>query len=333
MNPRMNLFRNRLTRYLSDLDEQLDLKSGPSLDKLPLVVRERYRPLSVRLFGSDWLLLLEDEAWETGTPTEYSGHVALVAKVAATERVAVVLHALTATVRNRMVKMRVPFIVPETQVFLPLSMVLLKELHGAKRPTGGHLSPVAQALVLMQIERGGLSELSSKEIAPMLEYSTGAISLAVSELEDKRLCNTSRAGKSLRIAFPGETRDLWEKALPLLRTPVRKRCWVRWRMPPEFAVFAGISALSRLGNLADDAIPTMALADADYQRLVKQREHAEPVEQWDADVQLEIWRYHPRPLAKQGIADQLSLYLSLKDSPDERVQAELTGLMEQMVWR
>jgi hypothetical protein len=47
---------------------------------------------------------------------------------------------------------------------------------------------------------------------------------------------------------------------------------------------------------------------------------------------IEIWRYNPSILSKSGIVDRLSLYLSLKDSKDERIQIELDNMINEIKW-
>lgn len=48
--------------------------------------------------------------------------------------------------------------------------------------------------------------------------------------------------------------------------------------------------------------------------------------------EIELWKYAPAQFAKERIVDRLSLYLSLKDNTDERVQSALDALMGGMVW-
>lgn len=40
----------------------------------------------------------------------------------------------------------------------------------------------------------------------------------------------------------------------------------------------------------------------------------------ESTCKVELWNYSPKLLAKEKSVDKLSLYLSLKDSSDERVQ-------------
>jgi hypothetical protein len=47
---------------------------------------------------------------------------------------------------------------------------------------------------------------------------------------------------------------------------------------------------------------------------------------------VERWRYPPEGAAAQGAVDPLSLYLSLRDSKDERIQLALQEIMRQITW-
>ena len=51
-----------------------------------------------------------------------------------------------------------------------------------------------------------------------------------------------------------------------------------------------------------------------------------------AAFELEIWHYDPDLFAKKGCVDPYSLYLSLKETEDERVEAALEELMEKIKW-
>ena len=49
-------------------------------------------------------------------------------------------------------------------------------------------------------------------------------------------------------------------------------------------------------------------------------------------LEIEIWRYDPELFAQNGIVDQLSLYLSLQEMDDERVETARHHMMEQLPW-
>lgn len=48
--------------------------------------------------------------------------------------------------------------------------------------------------------------------------------------------------------------------------------------------------------------------------------------------EIQVWKYNPKMLSTEGVVDKLSLYLSLKDNEDERIQIELERLINEMPW-
>jgi hypothetical protein len=96
---------------------------------------------------------------------------------------------------------------------------------------------------------------------------------------------------------------------------------------------AGLSALAERTMIAPDATPAYALSSSAYQAAVKGgilKQHA--VGELDT-IAIERWLYTPALLSLDGEqVDDLSLFLSLHDSPDERVQSALNEMLEAMTW-
>ena len=107
----MQNLKKRLISYIEAISgEHLDLVPEKTL-ALPLFLRERYSVLSTRLFGQRFLLAVEKEDWETGSPAEYGKHAEALA-LTLRDRVVLVLPLVPSFARNRMVQMGVPFIIP-----------------------------------------------------------------------------------------------------------------------------------------------------------------------------------------------------------------------------
>jgi len=51
-----------------------------------------------------------------------------------------------------------------------------------------------------------------------------------------------------------------------------------------------------------------------------------------AGDEIETWSYDPAALATSDVVDELSLYLSTRDHPDERVAQAADQLLENMSW-
>lgn len=330
----MKELRNRTEAYLTKLDERLGPFAPRPIPSLPLYLRERFSVFSARVFGRNWLLAIEEDGWDAGTPTEYRQHWQQLKQATGEEHVAIVLPSIPATIRNRMIGLGVPFLIPETQIFLPESVTLLTESFPTLASGSGKpLSPSAQVMVLLQVQQGGLEALSAKELSRKLGVSSASISNATSELEQNNLCETTRKGKEQRIHFKGSAAILWETALPLLRSPVMKTLFVRWTHPVEGAKRAGISALAQRTQLAEDPVSVFAMPEKSIRMGLEHGQLNGCADRYEANAEVEVWRYDPGLLSDGPGVDPLSLYLSLRSSPDERVQAELADMMEGFPWR
>jgi DNA-binding MarR family transcriptional regulator len=247
--------------------------------------------------------------------------------------VAVVLPILPSYARNRMVQMGIPFIVPGNQVFLPGSVIDLREHFPQANPKKREwLGPAAQCTVLFHLLRTPLQGISLKDISGKLEYSTMMLTKVKDELEASGLCKTVRNGRSLIMEFAAHGRSLWELALPHLRSPVKKTHWVQWRHPGPKGRLAGMSALSRQTAITDDRLPTYALTHSAFQGHLKQGYCVGCQDAEDATAKIELWSYPPERLANSETVDPLSLLLSLRNSADERVQQQLEQIIQDIKW-
>jgi hypothetical protein len=126
---------------------------------------------------------------------------------------------------------------------------------------------------------------------------------------------------------------VWKKAEPLLKTPVKSRHTIH-RRPGESLLGpqAGLSALAHYSMLAGLENVTVALSLKDWSAL-RQRDVVVSVMPDESNAMtVEVWGYAPALFASNGWVDRLSLYLSLRDTQDERVQAALDQMMKEVPW-
>jgi len=300
--------------------------------RLPLFLSQIYEPVRANVFGRPMRLLVTKRR-QHPTPTELETHAKLLSKYFG-PNVALVLDGLASFERNRLLKKRVPFIVPHRQMFLPGVMIDLREVHGAPRqPEGIHaLSMPAQLLVLHHLQkRVGDTPFALYQWAKALKYSRMSITRAHRELVEAGLVDATSPGKAVVIRFLGDRKTLWERALPLLRSPAHKQGYYRLRdvWPPSL-LNAGLTALAHYTDLADAPQRTLAT----WRLFLKTHPEIEPVHFREREtVVIERWWYPPVILSEDNrTVDRLSLYLSLRGNADERVQAALTQLLEGVKW-
>jgi hypothetical protein len=295
--------------------------------KLPLFLRRRYQFSRADLFGRKCFLAIETPRLAEPSPTEYAQDAALL-KERLSEDVILVLSELPAYVRNRLVRQCVPFIVPGTQMFLPMLMIDLREHFPKSRTRSKNtLSSVSQLIIIYHILREPLSDMPLGQIAARLGYSAMAISKAQDELHSAQLCEVVRTGRTLTLHFNASGKDLWKRAEGLFLTPVKRTQWIRWGQPRARAAAAGMTALSKYSMLGDDPIPTYAMRDKDLIKALGKGEILGCAGREESDARMEAWKYDPWLIAQEDTVDRCSLYLSLRHSADDRVQKELPHLL------
>jgi hypothetical protein len=328
----MTKLKERLLNYLESLSGERPDLAAETGSALPLFLRERYAVFSTRLFGRKSLLAVEAEDREIASPGEYGRHEEAL-RMKLDGPVVLVLPILPSYARNRMVQMGIPFIVPGSQTFIPNSLIDLRERfpqpNSKRRET---LSPAAQCTLLYHLLRRPLAGISLKHIAQKVHYSPMMMTKVKDELEAGEICKIVQSGRSMVLNFKAAGRALWEQVKPQLSSPVKKTRWVQWAKPAETALLTGMSALSLRTMIAADRLPTYAIPLTVFQDLLERGVCAGCHDAENATAKIEVWSYNPHLLGDGRMVDPLSLYLSLRNSSDERVQQQLEQLIEEVKW-
>ncbi|MBC8327283.1 MAG: hypothetical protein H8E31_00880 [Planctomycetes bacterium] len=227
----------------------------------------------------------------------------------------------------------VPFIVPGRQLYLPMLWIDLRESFDAAPQTAGPwLGWSAQLVLLRHLLRGDVEDRPLVGVAGDCGYSAMTLSKARRELIAAGLAVKGAGKRPKPLCFAAPPAELWERALPLLRSPVAKVHPVARLAPGLHPQSAGTTALADQTALAPDPLPTAALSLPAFRRGLTDRTLT-LAPGWDeAALRIEAWKYDPQRLSEGGAVDPLSLYLCLRLDPDERVQAALEGLVATVRW-
>jgi len=337
----MSTVLSMLENYLADLTDNT-FKPAPdpvAASRLPMFVGQIYDPFRAHLFGRDVLLMLWKRK-QHPVPSEVASHVGLVQKYLHEEMPVFVFPSLLAYERGRLMQQGLAFIVPEKQIYLPPRLVDLREsnyraVRNAAFP-GSFLSSPAQAMLLYYLQKPEAGLIATlQEWAKKLGYSAMTITRACQDLEKNDLCKPQPRHRSLTPIFTAQGRELWERAKPLLRNPVERRAHVlHYRLPEPTWLQSGLNALAQFSDLAEDANErVVALSTSAYRAAREENKFEELPFDEKGTVTVEQWRYPPAPLSPDGkTVDRLSLWLSLQDNHDERVQSALETMMEGIKW-
>ena len=308
-------------------------------EKIPIFLGSLYSLYRAK-FGDRRVSLLFQKKSESPSPAAVAKHFELLRKVLGVD-IAFVFPVLESFERRRLVQHRVPFIVPKQQTYLPDLLIDLRELvrPGRARLTDGggaeHLSSPAQVLLLYYLQHGLCAEpMALRDWTRLLGYSTMTTTRICDELVVSGLCGKEQHGKKVVLRFDSDRHALWDKALPRLRNPLVRISYVRVAKPDNMTwIKAGVSALSRYTSLAQGRNTVYAMKAADCRRALSEGRLIKLPAQEEDCVVVEQWRYRPELLSKGlDTVDRLSLYLSLMDDRDERVEAALGELMEGIKW-
>ena len=322
----------QITRYLNQtLGEMVTLRPWSGADRLPLYLRDRFVFREGMLLDTPVLFMIAHE-YDGATPAAVRKQIAQVHEKWETP-VIYVCEQITAYNRKRLVEQRVPFVDPGKQMYLPMFGVDFCERFGTTKPRADRLSPSTQAILIHAILHAQQdAPLTAAGIGARLGYAPITISRAFDELEDTELAESEFAGRTRLMHMAASGRALWEKALPMLRTPVKHLYFVHGDTQTLHGLVAGISALAQQTMLAEPTTPVLAVSRADWKFAFEHGE-VDRVPHRDAGTtDIEVWAYPPSILSDGKAVDPLSLYLSLKDDGDERVESALESMLEAALW-
>ena len=322
---------HELERYVHDaLGVSVKTTPWSGAGQLPPVLRERYRFAKAELLGLRALLVIDTNP-EEQSPATVRKHMDMLQTKQHADLIYVRAQ-VTAYNRKRLIEQKVPFIVPGNQMYLPMLAIDLREHFRRIREESPTFSPSTQVVVLYALLRESGRVLIPAEMAPLLGYSAMTMTRAFDELETASIAEATVRGRERCLRFNGDRKEIWEKALPFLRSPVGRRLFIRRASGLEGAMRAGLTALARFSMLAPPEYTTYALSREDWKAL-RQRHKTIEVPAQDPDAsEIEVWSYPPALFAEDGIVDRLSLYLSLKEDRDERTETALEEMMEKFKW-
>jgi hypothetical protein len=320
-------------RYLLEvLGVRANPRPWPGQRTLPYFLQEAYDLREVRLWDRPILLAIDRQAATRGL-AHTRGHVDKIRAIAG-RPVVYVTETLASYERRHLIAKKVPFIVPGNQLFLPeLGLDLREYFRGRARTADAHLSPATQAALIATLLRVPWQvEWQPATVVSELGYTSMTLSRVVKELVAAGLAAVRNDGKARRVRMAYSATDTWERARPLLRSPITRVVWVR-RSPtaqPSGVRLAGLTALARLSMLADPHEPTYALSPLQW-KVVRARVETLPMRMPDA-CEWQLWSYSPALAPNRDTVDPLSLMLSLSNEADERVQKALTELRRTLPW-
>ncbi|MGE4564856.1 MAG: hypothetical protein AB7F32_08295 [Victivallaceae bacterium] len=286
---------------------------------LPRLLRELYTFYHCSTGETAFILMCDRRRGEL-TPKSIVKHAAMVRETAKIP-VALAADSMPSYNRNRLIQKQMPFVIPPRQLYLPFLGAAWRANNAHDEKHVDSLSIPAQLLVIAGLNGKIPAPLAIRDAMTLIGYSRISVIRAFDELEHFRLARRDPANK--RLTFPADRRSLWRDSRPLLDNPCRKTVGLE-HLPANLPIFpAGATALAARSMLNPPDSPEYAVAAGIFNK----RQDLTPVPLAAAEVKLQLWNYPPTVIGGDVI-DPFSLYLSLKDDPDERMGLALEEMLK-----
>lgn len=240
---------------------------------------------------------------------------------------------LTTRQKEYLLGEHIPFIVEGRQIYLPFMALYLQERGDAEKRDNPDILPSTQLLLLYYIYQG-CGEMLTSDADRALSFTATSISRACRQLEDSGLIQTERRGVQKVILSDKKPEALFEEAKDYLKNPVKRTIYVSKSDIEKNMLLSGYSALSGYSTLNPSETACYATGS------IASLERRATVRLQNADDQcaVEFWRYDPKKLtavdgsSKENRVDRLSLALALDNIRDERTEAAINEMLDDL-WR
>ena len=315
--------------YLKEnIDEQLTIKPWIKKNNLPVFLRDTYNFYEVTILGTRCILI--EAADEMPNIDQLQKHIKQIKNLTDCQ-IVLFYKDITRYRRKSLIENRIAFVIEDGQMYLPfLGLDLKKVQENIQEEAKGFTTPAQITYLYFLYHKEEV--VNTTDFAKKLGFNKMTASRALNDLYHANLITyeiggmTGRSKEYKRIKDP----DYFLRGRSYLKTPVRKIIYTKTR--PLDALTAGMEALAELSMINPPGHPIMAI---DRNKLDK--EQVEVVNNKDLIkdtklVELELWDYDPGLFSNNGHVDLLSLYASLKEETDERVEQALEEVLRGEPW-
>lgn len=315
--------------YLKEnVDNNVSIIPWQGKNEIPVFLRDSYNFYEMTILGTPCILMeIRDE--KPGHDT-LQKHLRRIESL--TDRQVVLLYKVISRYRRKsLIENRMSFLIEDGQMYLPFLSLDLKNTPEPLEKEVTHFSTSAQVAYLFFLyhkddvvnvtvyaEKMGLSIMSASRAlndlyhANLITYKTGG--------------KTGRSKEYRRIPDP----DYFLKGHSLLKSPVKKIVYAK--SIPVGAVISGLDALSQVSMINPPNYPTRAIGEDSFKRqeieIITSKDQINDLK----SVKIEIWNYDPKLFSDNNHVDVLSLYASLKDAKEERIEQALEEVMRGESW-
>ncbi|MBZ0265745.1 MarR family transcriptional regulator [bacterium] len=318
-------------KYMRDaLGLELDLALWKDSKRLPHFLTDQYSFHLTTILELP-VLVMEAKGDLARTPALIRKHLLRVMELSNFE-VLFLDGQVTAYNRKRLVEQKIPFVIPGNQIYLPMLAIDFREYYRKLKNVISQFSPSTQTVILYILHNFDVQSLTPTKLAEKLDYSPMTLTRVFDEIETLEIATAIHQGRERLLQINSSKKEFWNNAMPYLCNPVKKRMWIHAKNFRWLKLRSGLSALAEYSMLNQPAKEVFALSMKEW-RFHRQHEEIVEIPPQDPEAtEIEIWSYAPEIFTSNSVVDPFSLFLSLQDESDERVQQAITEMMEKIQW-
>ena len=233
------------------------------------------------------------------------------------------------SMRNALVKNRVPFIDLPGNVFLPFMGIILQDVYRKQFVRVDKMMPATQMVFLELLYMEDEESILKGEIANKLNLTKTSITRATAQLKEMDLISEQKSGTEIFVKRKYSRRECYDKAKEYLINPIQKIVTSLKEEKTIELLNAGETALSLLSELNPPRIEERAVYKGDeiIDQLVSVDER---YEEWENCLKIQLWKYNPLYFAINGCVDPVSLACTFIGTEDERIEMGIEELLEEL---
>ncbi len=239
------------------------------------------------------------------------------------------LDQMTALQRTNLIESRMAFVSGSGQLFIPFWACYFEEKIRNAPAAPENMTDNAQLVFtyLCYLNQETKTEVNLVRISKDLKIPKSTLTRAVQQLDSLGLISSRNGGVSKWVTLKSDLEETMRAAENALSSPIRKTVYLK-AMPKNIrAKIGGIRALADMSMLAaNESDGSFAISREEYRKIPKEGFISRQEFRDFGGVVVEVWRYDPFLLSDDKYVDEISLVLSLKDDPDERIQKELDSI-------
>lgn len=315
--------------YLKEnIDEHIIVRPWNKKDNFPIFLRNSYNFYETTILGTQCILI--EVIDENPNIDQIHKHMKQIRNLTECQ-IVLFYKEITRYRRKSLIENRIAFVIEDGQMYLPfLGLDLKKAPEHIEKEMKRFTTPAQIAYLYFLYHKDEVVNMT--EFAEKIGFNKMTASRALNDLYNADLITyeiggkTGRSKEYKRIPDP----DYFLNGRKYLKTPVKKTIYTKTK--PIGALDAGLDALTGLSMINPPGHPVKAIdrnqLNKEQIEIVKNKDLIKDMQL----VELQIWDYDPKLFSDKHHVDLLSLYASLKEETDERVEQALEEVLRGEPW-